>query len=92
MSEAPAGEDVISAEAFDRAAVVSGRTMQELADVVGVSRSMIHEYRKYGVTRPRTVEHVRRVMGMWLRDERGNVLEGYSDSELLQELERRRTR
>lgn len=82
-------QDVITAQDFDRAAVVSGRTMLELADLIGVSRSMVHGYRKHGVTRPRTVEHVRRVMGLWLRDERGNVLDGYSDDELLAELGRR---
>lgn len=66
--------------------------MAELADLIGVSRGMIHAYRNQGVTRPRTVEQVRRVMALWLRDEKDNPYEGYTDDDLVREVSRRLAR
>lgn len=86
----PAG---ITAEQFREAATASGRTMQELGALIGVSRAQVYNYLSNGVTSPpRTVEQVRRTMGIWLRDADGNPFDRYNDEDLVREVRRRLAR
>ena len=81
--------ETITAEQFRRAVARSARRKKDLAELLGVDRSMIYLYEQNGVTRPSMVATVRAKMALWLADDEGNPYLGYDDADLLHELERR---
>lgn len=79
----------ISAEAFAQAVLRSGMTKSQVANLLGVHRTQVYNYLQAGVSNQRRIEVVRRVLGLWLRDEAENPFDGFSDQQLVQELQRR---
>jgi len=82
-------DEPISADQFNRAVLRSAKSRTQLAAELGVNRSYLYELMKTGINSRPLIQRAVRVLGLELRDESGNPLQGFETVAILRELSRR---